>query len=176
MNSHGWFPLGLAGLILLQSKELSVLQHHNSKASVLWLSAFFMVQLSHLYMTTGKTRALAIQTFVGKARSLLFNTLSGFVIAFLQRIKRFLISWLQSLYIGLFLLFLVHSPSFLFWPKEDLFWSKARGTAKYHVIGEFDSMGYHGYLNLVRVCSFIRPGWFYSKWEFMKGMLLPQYN
>ena len=77
MNIQGWFPLGLTGLISLLSKGFSsLLQHHISKASILWCSAFFMVQLSHSYMTTGKTMALTIQTFVGKATSLLFNTLS----------------------------------------------------------------------------------------------------
>ena len=65
MNIQGWFPLGLTGLIL-QSKGLSSLQHHSSKASVLWHSAFFMVQLLHPYMTTRKTIALTIWTFVGK--------------------------------------------------------------------------------------------------------------
>ena len=75
MNIQGWFPLGLAGLISLQSKGLlSLLQHHSWKASILWLSAFFMVQLAHPYMTTGKTIALTIQTFVSKVMSLLFNT------------------------------------------------------------------------------------------------------
>ena len=74
----------------------SILQHHSSKASILWHSAFFMVQLSHPYMTTGKTIALTRQTFVGKVMSLLFNVLSGFAIAFLQRSKRLLISWLHS--------------------------------------------------------------------------------
>ena len=69
---QGWFPLGLTGLIL-QSKSL--LQHHSLKASILWHSAFFMVQLSHLYMTTGKTIALTIWTFVGNVMSLLFITL-----------------------------------------------------------------------------------------------------
>ena len=69
---QGWFPLGLTVLIL-QSKSL--LQHHSSKASVLWHSAFFMVHLSHLYMTTGKTIALTIWTFVGNVMSLLFITL-----------------------------------------------------------------------------------------------------
>ena len=75
MNIQGWFPLGLTGLIFLQSKGLAenLLQHHNSKASVLWCSAFFMVQLSHLYVTTGKTTALVRWTFVGKIMSLLFN-------------------------------------------------------------------------------------------------------
>ena len=74
----------------------SLLQHHSSKASSLWHSAIFIVQLSHPYMTTGKTIALTRQTFVGKVMSLLFNMLSRLVIAFLPRSKRFLISWLQS--------------------------------------------------------------------------------
>ena len=65
----------------------SLLQHHNSKASILWLSAFFMVQLSHPYMTTGKNIAFTIQNFVGKVTSLLFNMLSRFVIAFLSQSK-----------------------------------------------------------------------------------------
>ena len=74
----------------------SLLQHHSSKASVLWCSAFFIVQLSHPYMTTGNTIALTRQTFVGKAMSLLFNMLSRLVITFLPRSKCLLISWLQS--------------------------------------------------------------------------------
>ena len=73
----------------------SLLKHHSSKASVLWLSAFFMVQLSHPYMTTGKTIALTRWTFVTKVMSLLFDTLPRFVTAFLPRGKRLLISWLQ---------------------------------------------------------------------------------
>ena len=97
MNSQGWFPLGWIGLISLQSKGLSrVLQHHSSKASVLQCSAFFMVQLSHPYMTTGKTIVLTIWTFVGKMMSLLFNMPSRLVIAFLPRSECLLISWLQS--------------------------------------------------------------------------------
>ena len=72
------------------------LQHHSSKASILQHSAFFIVQLSHLYMTTGKTKALTRQTFVGKVMSLLFNVLSRLVITFLPRSKCLLISWLQS--------------------------------------------------------------------------------
>ena len=81
MNIQGLFPLGLTDLISLQSKGLkSLLQHHSSKASILQCSAFFMVQLSHLYMTTGKTTALTIWTFVSKVMSLFFNTLSWFVI------------------------------------------------------------------------------------------------
>ena len=74
----------------------SLLQHHSSKASILQCSAFFTVQLSHPYMTTGKTIALTRQTLVGKVISLLFNTLSRLVITFLPRSKRLLISWLQS--------------------------------------------------------------------------------
>ena len=78
MNIQDWFPLRLTGLISLESKGLlkSLLQHHSSKASILWHSAFFTVQLSHPYMTTGKTIALTRRTFVGKVMSLLFNMLS----------------------------------------------------------------------------------------------------
>ena len=98
MNTQGWFPLGLTGWISLQFQGTlkSLLQHQSSKASIPWLSAFFMVQLPHLYMTTGKTIALTIWTFVSKVMSLLFNTLSRFVIAFLPRSNHLLISWLQS--------------------------------------------------------------------------------
>ena len=74
----------------------SFLQHHSSKASILWCSAFFMVQLSHLCMTTRRTTALTIWTFVEKVMSPLFNMLYRFVIAFLPRSKCLLISWLQS--------------------------------------------------------------------------------
>ena len=97
MNIQDWSPLGWTGWISLQSKGLkSLLQHHSSKASVLWCSAFFTVQLSHPYMTTGKTIALTRWTFVGKVMSLLFNMLSRLVITFLPRSKCLLISWLQS--------------------------------------------------------------------------------
>ena len=85
MNVHGWFPLELTGLISVLSRGSSLLQHHNSKASFLWQSAFFMVQLSHSCMTIGKTIALVRWTFVGKVMFLLFNTLSRLVIAFLPR-------------------------------------------------------------------------------------------
>ena len=85
-----WFDLAV------QRTLKSLLQHQASKASILPCSAFFMVQLSHPYMTTGKTIALTIQTFVSKVMSLLFNTLSRFVIAFLPRSKCLWISWLQS--------------------------------------------------------------------------------
>ena len=93
MNIQDRFPLGWIGWISLRSKSL---QHHSSKASVLWCSAFFMVQLSHPYMTTGKTIALTRWTFVGKVMSLLFNMLSRLIIAFLPKSECLLISWLQS--------------------------------------------------------------------------------
>ena len=98
MHIQHWFPLGWTGWISLLSKGLkSLLQHHSSEASILWCSAFFIVQLSHPYMTTGKTTALTRWTFVDKVMSLLFNMLSGLVITFLPKSKRLLISWLQSL-------------------------------------------------------------------------------
>ena len=89
--SIDWFYL-----FAIQGTLRSLLQHHSSKASILWCSAFFMVQLSHLYMTTGTAIALTIRTFYGKMTSLLFNILSSLVIAFLRRSKCLLISWLQS--------------------------------------------------------------------------------
>ena len=100
MNIQDWFPLGWTGWISLQSKGLSrVLQHHSSKASILQCSAFFMVQLSHMHMTTGKTIALTRQTFVSKVMSLFFNMLSRLVIAFLPRSKQLLISWLLIFFV-----------------------------------------------------------------------------
>ena len=83
-------------LLAVQGTLKSLLQHHSSKASILQRSAFFTVQLSHPYMTTGKIIALTRWTFVGKVMSLLFNMLSRLVIAFLPRDKCLLISWLQS--------------------------------------------------------------------------------
>ena len=83
-------------LLAVQGTLKSLLQHHSSKASILRRSAFFTVQLSHPYMTTGKTIALTRQTFVGKVISLLFNMLSRLVVTFLPKSKRLLISWLQS--------------------------------------------------------------------------------
>ena len=85
-----WFDL-----LVVQETFKSLLQHHNSKASILQCIAFFMVQLSHPYMTTGKTIALTVWTFVSKVMSLFFNMLSRFVIAFLPRSKHHLVSWLQ---------------------------------------------------------------------------------
>ena len=90
------FRMDRLDLLAVQGILKSLLQHHSSKASILRHSAFFTVQLSHPYMTTGKTIALARQTFVGKVMSLLFNMLSRLVITFLPRSKRLFISWLQS--------------------------------------------------------------------------------
>ena len=90
------FRMDWLDLSAVQGILKSLLQHHSSKASVLQHSAFFIVQLSYLYMTTGKTIALTRQTFVGKAMSLLFNMLSRVLITFLPRSKHLLISWLQS--------------------------------------------------------------------------------
>ena len=92
-----FFSTDWLDLLAIQGTFKSLLQHHSSKASVLWCSAFFMVQPSHPSITTGKTIALTIQTFVRKMMSLLFNTLSRFVIAFLPRSKHLLISWLWLL-------------------------------------------------------------------------------
>ena len=90
------FRMDWLDLLAVQGTLKSLLQHHSSKASILQCSAFFIVQLSHPCMTTRKTIALTRQTFVGKIMSLLFNIMSGLVIAFLPRSKRLLFSWLQS--------------------------------------------------------------------------------
>ena len=91
------FRIDGSDLLVVQGTLKSLLQHHSSKASILQLSAFFMVQLSHPYMTTGETVALTLQTFVSKVMSLLLNILSRFVKVFLPSSKCLLISWLQSL-------------------------------------------------------------------------------
>ena len=99
MNIQDWFPkfrIDWLDLLAVQGTLKSLLQHHSSKASILRRSAFFTVQLSHPYMTPGKTIALTRCTFVGKVISLLFNMLSSLFITFLPRSKRLLISWLQS--------------------------------------------------------------------------------
>ena len=93
------FRMDWLDLLAVQGTLKSLLQHHSSKASILWRWAFLIVQLSHPYMTTGKTIALTRQTFVGKVTSLLFNMLSRLVITFLPRSKCLLISWLQSPYV-----------------------------------------------------------------------------
>ena len=96
MNIQDWFPLGWTGWISLQSKGLARVFSNTKVVSILRCSAFFIVQLSHPYMTTGKTIALTRQTFAGKVMSLLFNMLFRLVITFLPRSKHLLISWLQS--------------------------------------------------------------------------------
>ena len=90
------FRMDLLDLLAVQGTLKSLLQHHSSQASILWHSAFFTVQLSYLYMTTGKTIALTRQNFVGKVMSLLLNMLSRLVITFLPKSKHLLILWLQS--------------------------------------------------------------------------------
>ena len=99
------FQMDWLDLLAVQGTLKSLLQHHSSKASILWRSAFFIAQVSHPYVTTGKTIALTRRTFVGKVMSLLFNMLSRLVITFLPRSKHLLISWLQS-----------PSPVILAWP------------------------------------------------------------
>ena len=94
------FRMDWLDLLAVQGTLKSLLQHHSSKASILQCLAFFIVQLSHLYMTTGKTIALTRWTFVGKILSLLFNMLSRLVIAFIPRRKHLLTSWLQSPSVG----------------------------------------------------------------------------
>ena len=96
------FRMDWLDLLAVQGTLKSLLQHHTSKASILRHSAFFTVQLSHPYMTTGKTIALTQQTFVGKVIFLVFNMLSGLVITFLPRSKRLVISWLQFRAVKLF--------------------------------------------------------------------------
>ena len=97
VNIQDWSPLeGLVGFLAVQGTLKSLLQHHSSKASILQRSAFFAVQLSNPYMTTGKTIALTRRTLVGKVMSLLLNILSRLVVTFLPRSKCLLISWLQS--------------------------------------------------------------------------------
>ena len=96
------FRIDWFNLLAVQGTLKSLLQHHSSKASILWPSAFFMVHLSHSYMTTVKTIALIVWTLVSKVIFLLFNMLSRFVIALHPRSKHFLISWLQSLFTVIF--------------------------------------------------------------------------
>ena len=96
------FKIDWFDLLAVQGTFRSLLQHHSLKASILWCSAFFTVHLWRPYMTTGKTVALTIQTFVGRVMSLLFSTLSRFVITFLPWSNGLLISWLQSLFTVIF--------------------------------------------------------------------------
>ena len=95
INIQDWFPLGWLDLLAVQGTLKSLLQHHSSKASILWHSTFFIVQLSYPYMTTGKNIGLTRWTFVDKVMSLLFNMLSRLAITFIPRSMCLLISWLQ---------------------------------------------------------------------------------
>ena len=95
-NIHDWFPKIDWFDLACQGTLKSLFQHHSSKALIHWCSAFFVVQLSHPYMTTGKTIALTIRTLVGRVMSLLFNMLSRLVITFLSSSNHLLLSWLQS--------------------------------------------------------------------------------
>ena len=110
------FTIDWLDLLAVQGTLKSLLQHHSSKASILRCSAFFMVQLSHLYMTTGKTIVLTRRTFVSKVMSLLFNMLSRCITAFLPKSKCLLISWLQSPSVVIFEPKNIKSASFYFFP------------------------------------------------------------
>ena len=136
------FKMDWLDLLVVQGTLKSLLQHHSSKTSILWPSAFFTVQLSHPYMTTGKTIALTRQTIVGKVTSLLLNMLSRLVITFLPRSKHLFISWLQS-------------PSVWFWsPQNKVFhcfhcfpiylsWSDGTGCHDYSFLNvEFETNFY----------------------------------
>ena len=124
------FRMDWMDLLAVQGTLKSLLQHHNSKASILWCSAFFIVQNSHPYMTTGKTIALTRRTFVGKVMSLLFNMLSTSVIAFLPRRKRLLISWQQS-------------PSAVIFEPPPPKWSLPLFTLFCHLFAWSDGTGCH---------------------------------
>ena len=125
-------------LLAVQGTLKSLLQYHSSKASILWSSAFFTVQLSHPYMSTGKTIALTRQTFVGKVMSIPFNMLSRLVITFLPRSKRLLISWLQCLF-----------------PNEVICWDL--GGQRLNIWEEIQLSLYHCHSPLVADC--ITHGW-----------------
>ena len=109
-----YFRMDWFDFLAVQGTLKSLLQHHSSKASILWCSAFFIVQLSHPYMTTGKTIALTRWTSVDKVMSLLFNMLSRLVITFLPRSKRLLISWLQSPSTVIVALLIIFQANFIY--------------------------------------------------------------
>ena len=113
------FSIDWLDLLAVQGTLKSLLQHHSSKASILWHSAFFIVQLPHTYMTTGKTIALTRQAFVGKVMSLLFNMLSSLVISFLPRSKCLLMSLLQSPLVIANTLFQQHKRRLYTWTSPD---------------------------------------------------------
>ena len=152
MNIQDWFPLGLTGLISLLSKGTlkSLLQQHSSKAPIHWCSAFFMVQLLHPHM---KNHALTIQTFVSKLTSLLFNMLSGFVIAFLPRSKCLLISWLQS-------------------PSAAILEPKQIKSLTFHIVSPticYEMMGPDTMILVIWILSF-KPAFSLSSFTFIKSL------
>ena len=126
------FRMGWLDLLAVQGTLKSLLQYHGSKVSILWHSAFFMAQLSHPYMTTGKTIALTIWTFVGKVLFLLFNMLSSLIIAFVPRSKSLLISWLRSpLFCFNFLYFFLSWWKWLFSLTSTKFYYTLNNTTTY---------------------------------------------
>ena len=151
MNTQDWSPLGWTGWISLLSLK-SHLQHHSSKASIFRHSAFFTVQLSHPYMTTGKTIAFTRWTFVGKVMSLLFNMLSMLVITFLPRSKRLLISWLQS-------------PSAVIWSPKNKVWHCFHSLSIYFPWGD-------GTILVFWMLSF-KPTLSLSSFTFIKRLFSP---
>ena len=124
--------------LAVQGTLNSLLQHHSSKASILWHSAFFILQLSYPYMTTGKTIALTRQTFVGKVTSLFFNILSRLVITFLPRSKRLFISWLQSPFAVIFSSVAQSCPTLC-----DTMNRSTPGLPVYHQLPEFTQTHVH---------------------------------
>ena len=143
-----WLDLAVQGTLK------SLLQHHSSKASILRRSAFFTVQLSHPYMTTGKTIALTRRTFVGKVMSLLFNMLSRLVITFLPKSKCLLISWLQS-------------PSAVIWEPQNKVWHCFHCFPIYFPWG--DGTKYH--ILVFWMLSF-KPTFSLSSFTFIRGSLV----
>ena len=158
--------MDLLDLLTVQGTLKSLLQHHSSKASILRCSAFFTVQLSHPYMTTGKTIALTKQSFVGKVMSLLFNMLSRLVITFLPRSKGLLISWLQSPSavilepLTLFPLFPHLFPVSLWQSHSGLGSGFPEGwRRKWQATPAFLPIKYHGQRSLARYCPWGRKSW-----------------
>ena len=124
------FRIDCFDLLAVQGTLKSLLQQHSSKAPIPWCPAFFVIQLSHPYMTTGKTIALTRSTFVSKVMSLLFNMLSRFVIVFLPRGKHLLISWLQSMQTNVVTLNLNLMSTYLIWSYPPLLFLRDSGPVQ----------------------------------------------
>ena len=131
------FRMNWLDLLAVQGTLKSLLQHRSSKASILWRSAFFIVQLSHPYMTTGKTIALTRWTFVDKVMSLLLNMLSRLVITFLPKSKRVLISWLQSPWHNKVHIWQIYSSVHTQWWKAEGLSSKIRNKIRMSTLTTF---------------------------------------